>query len=151
MWSYRRLPEVCEFLTHDVLTLDEVRERIEQRLAGSGQADGRCVRGVALLVSDRMIGDAMLRTQQCPEGRPQLWIGYALHPDVWGRGIATEVVRELLSVGAELGLPVLADVYLDNVASQRVLEKAGLERIDQVRDESGRALLVYAAPSTTVT
>ncbi|MGX5358199.1 GNAT family N-acetyltransferase [Kocuria sp. KH4] len=62
----------------------------------------------------------------------QLWIGYALRREMWGRGLATEVVTELVRVGEELGLPVWAETFAGNIASQRVLEKAGLELVDEV-------------------
>jgi RimJ/RimL family protein N-acetyltransferase len=55
-------------------------------------------------------------------------IGYALHPDVHGRGLAAEAAAELLAVGfLELGLRrITADAYADNVASNRVLRRIGM-------------------------
>ena len=52
-------------------------------------------------------------------------IGYILHPEVQGRGLAGEVARELLAIAFEdLGLRrVLADAYVENVASCRVLDR----------------------------
>ena len=45
---------------------------------------------------------------------------------MWGRGVATEVATELVAIGRSLGLSVWADSFADNVASQVVLERAGL-------------------------
>ena len=57
-------------------------------------------------------------------------IGFALLPEHWGRGFATEAggfARDLARF--ELGLASLVGVTLpDNHASRRVLEKLGLER-----------------------
>jgi RimJ/RimL family protein N-acetyltransferase len=48
----------------------------------------------------------------------------------WGRGIATEVGRAILRYGfVDLGLPQIAGMAsMGNLASQRVLEKIGLDR-----------------------
>ncbi|GAB3457039.1 GNAT family protein [Kineococcus endophyticus] len=60
----------------------------------------------------------------------QAGIGYVLAPDVWGRGLATDLARGLLTAAFDvLGLRrVTAGCYADNHASARVLEKAGMRR-----------------------
>lgn len=60
----------------------------------------------------------------------QAGIGYVLAPDVWGRGLATDLARGLLTAAFDvLGLRrVTAGCFADNVASARVLEKAGMRR-----------------------
>lgn len=148
MWAYRRLPEVCAHLLHAPLAREEVITRIEGRLSGADPTPGRLVRGVAIVVDDRMVGDGMLRVQDSPGeagGNHQLWIGYALHPSVAGRGIATEVACELASVGTELGLPVWADARVENLASRRVLEKAGFREVVR-RVEGDDVLVVFTHP-----
>ncbi|HEX6360508.1 GNAT family N-acetyltransferase [Actinophytocola sp.] len=59
-------------------------------------------------------------------------LGYRLHPSAWGRGLATEGARLLVRRAfAELGVPrVAATTMAANVASRRVLEKAGLRHVD---------------------
>ena len=57
--------------------------------------------------------------------------------------MATEVATALVGVGDELGLPVWAETFAENVASQRVLEKAGLELVDEVVAE-GRLCRIFA-------
>lgn len=56
-------------------------------------------------------------------------IGYWVGEPFWGRGIATEAVRLLCQIGfEELGLVrIYAGVFPINVASMRVLEKAGFQ------------------------
>lgn len=66
-------------------------------------------------------------------GLPKNKIGevwYKLHPDHWGRGIATEALQRILSFGfRELRLHrIEAGCAVDNIASARVLEKAGMQR-----------------------
>jgi ribosomal-protein-alanine N-acetyltransferase len=48
--------------------------------------------------------------------------------DRWGRGYATESLREALRIGhGELGLErIVALAYPENAASRRVMEKAGM-------------------------
>ena len=55
-------------------------------------------------------------------------LGYRLRRAVWGRGYATEGARALIRKGfTELGARrVIATTYQDNLASRRVMEKAGL-------------------------
>lgn len=53
---------------------------------------------------------------------------WALHPDAWGRGYATEVARAALRYGFEtLGLGLIFAITLPtNVASQAVMKRIGL-------------------------
>lgn len=53
-------------------------------------------------------------------------IGYWVGRPYWGRGYATEAVRAVGKYAGDLGLgPVVANHYVDNPASGRVLQKAG--------------------------
>lgn len=75
--------------------------------------------------------------------------GYAFYEPFWGRGYATEITRACLSLGFEqLKLPSIVAVTAPaNVASQRVLLKAGLhfERHFE-RDDETLALFRCARP-----
>lgn len=57
-------------------------------------------------------------------------IAYDIHPDDWGKGIATSACRALTTWAHDIvGLHRVQASALDsNLASQRVLEKAGFER-----------------------
>ena len=56
-------------------------------------------------------------------------IGYALHPDYYNQGYATEafgaVIEHLFSKGFEV---ILAGAFEENTASMRVMEKCGMKR-----------------------
>lgn len=58
----------------------------------------------------------------------QRLVGYWLGRAYWGRGVATEALRMFLAEH-ETTRPVYAYVATHNVASVRVLEKCGFERI----------------------
>jgi ribosomal-protein-alanine N-acetyltransferase len=57
-------------------------------------------------------------------------IGYTMRRDQWGMGLGTEVARTLIQFGfVELSLHrIWATCHVENVASARVLEKAGMVR-----------------------
>jgi len=58
-------------------------------------------------------------------------LGYRLHQFAWNQGLATEGSRALINMGlAELGCErVTAEAMAVNVASRRVMEKAGLRYV----------------------
>jgi RimJ/RimL family protein N-acetyltransferase len=62
-------------------------------------------------------------------------LGYRLRQAVWGQGYATEGARALIHKGfTELGVQrVFATTYQDNLASRRVMEKAGLRLVRTYR------------------
>jgi RimJ/RimL family protein N-acetyltransferase len=62
-------------------------------------------------------------------------LGYRLRQSAWGQGYATEGVRALIHEGfAELGVRrMIASTYQDNLASRRVMEKAGLTLVRRFR------------------
>jgi [ribosomal protein S5]-alanine N-acetyltransferase len=92
-------------------------------------ADGR---GLTLAIAardlpDELIGTVSLR-RYARDRRGEL--GYWLASGVWGRGVATEATRELVDYGfRELELSrIYAQVLAGNTASERVLDKLGMQR-----------------------
>lgn len=58
---------------------------------------------------------------------PEVEIGWHLHPDVWGRGVATEAARRVLDHAREHDLAhVVAVTHPDNLPSQRVALRVGM-------------------------
>lgn len=76
--------------------------------------------------TDRLLGDVALLTSSPTTGS----IGYTMHPDSRGRGIAIESVRLVTRfVFNKLGFEsVSADTLSDNIASLRVLSQTGFVR-----------------------
>jgi ribosomal-protein-alanine N-acetyltransferase len=91
-----------------------------------------------------LIGDCGL--QPLEHHGPEVELGYDLHPETWGRGLATEAARAVMEQAfGPLGIDrVIAVVKPDHVASQRVLEKAGLHRAG-TRLAYGESMLLYEA------
>jgi len=87
----------------------------------------------AICLNDRVIGCIDLSSCE-GQGRNRhksAELGYALGTRYWGKGIATHVVKQVVKA-AFTEFPHLerlqALVFLENVASQRVLHKAGFQR-----------------------
>jgi ribosomal-protein-alanine N-acetyltransferase len=55
-------------------------------------------------------------------------IGYVIAPEYWGKGITTEAARAIIRFGFEQMelMRIQARCFVDNIASQRVMEKAGM-------------------------
>ena len=68
-------------------------------------------------------------------GPDEVELGYRLRKSAWGRGYATEGARALIRKGfTERGVQrVFATTYQDNLASRRVMEKAGLTLVRTYR------------------
>lgn len=94
--------------------------------------------------SGRLIGDCGL--QPLEHRGPEVELGYDFHPSAWGRGFATEAAREVIRQAfGPLGLEhIVAVVKPEHLASQRVLEKAGLHCAG-TRDAYGERMLLYEA------
>ena len=149
---HRSLPEVAEFLSRGPLDRAEVAERIAGDMARSQPGHPEPLLGLVIEVEGAVVGDAMIRLEPDDNGMWVAVLGYTVHPDSTGRGLATEVAEALVRLSfAHLGVAMVqADVLVPHRASQRVLEKVGLRRVAERRagsDGDGRPRLddyVYA-------
>ena len=85
-----------------------------------------------------------------PEGWPGLEVGWAIAPDLWGQGYATEGGRASVAWAFdELGVDEVISVTLpDNRASRRVMEKVGLD-YDRTQDVAGHEQVIYVTTAGT--
>ncbi|XP_061354429.1 uncharacterized protein LOC133299043 [Gastrolobium bilobum] len=87
----------------------------------------------AICLNDRAIGCASLSSYSAHDisRNKSAELGYVLGSKYWGKGIATQVVKQVVKA-AFSELPYLerleALVDVENVGSQRVLDKAGFQR-----------------------
>ena len=145
-WPYRKLASVGEWITEIPTDLAAYRATFTDpdRLASTVvvELDGRVIGDFMLRVQD---GWAQTEVKDRARGT-QAELGWVLDPGVTGQGYATEAVRELLRVCFEdLGVRrVVADCFLDNEPSWRLMERVGMRReAHLVRDalhRSGRWL-----------
>jgi RimJ/RimL family protein N-acetyltransferase len=59
----------------------------------------------------------------------RLTLGYALAPEAWGKGVATQAAAAMVDAGFTLtaSVEIYASVRVENPASRRVLEKCGFD------------------------
>ena len=78
-------------------------------------------------------------------------IGYAILKKLWGKGLATEAVKRIKDFSFyQLGVKrLVAETIPSNLASQRVLYKAGFEKIGEGPTSIGRAGLYFSAVPET--
>ncbi|MFS0880202.1 GNAT family N-acetyltransferase [Metabacillus niabensis] len=61
-------------------------------------------------------------------------LGYWLGKDYWGKGFATEAVKKIIEFGFNLSLnKICASAITRNIASKKVLKKAGLQKEGTLR------------------
>lgn len=134
-------PLVMRWIGHH--TREDVVREIEQQIKHQTSL-GWSFWGVEERATGSLIGDCGL--QPLEHRGPEVELGYDFHPRVWGRGVATEAVGAVMREAfGPLGIErVVAVVKPDHIASQRVLEKAGLH-LSGTRDAYGESLLLYDA------
>lgn len=78
--------------------------------------------------SGRLVGEFVLFLRSVEHRGGE--VGYVLHPDFWGKGLATEGARAMLEIGFEvLSMHrVIARIDARNTGSAAVLERLGMRR-----------------------
>ena len=81
------------------------------------------------------------------EGTDEVEVGYAFYRPFWGRGLASEITAACLDYArTDLGVDeIVAITSRPNLASQHVLEKAGL-RFDREFLYEGALALLFRRP-----
>ena len=140
-WRIRRLESVGRWITGAPKTLEDYRRRFEDP---EWLAKALVVELDREVIGDLMvdIGDAWAQAEVADRARGvQADLGWCVHPEVGGRGFATEAVREVLRICFEdLGLRrVTAECFAANEASWRLMERIGMRReVHTVRDSLHR-------------
>ena len=97
-----------------------VLERAERSPSGLGACSG-----------DELVGGCGFKQEQTG-----IEIGYWIGRPYWGRGYATAAAELLIKEARRRGLERLyAEVFVENPASMRVLEKAGFARIGEAEHD----------------
>jgi RimJ/RimL family protein N-acetyltransferase len=123
-------PEFLEYMP--ARTYDETAEQAE-RFARAWREDGYCQWAACDLESGRLIGRiGIIRHHDWPlSDRPVPEVGWVLHRDFWGRGLATEGGRASLDAWRE-SLPAESRLYsfttANNARSLAVMRRLGLAK-----------------------
>jgi RimJ/RimL family protein N-acetyltransferase len=130
MHAYKSREDVCRYLPHDVLSLEQVIERTRTLYATTTLEDEGQSLTLAVIerASGAMVGDVILfwRSREHRAGE----VGYAFDPAFHGRGYAVEATAAMLGLAFDgLGLHrIVGRLDARNTASARVLEKLGMRR-----------------------
>lgn len=148
--SYASDPEVVRYMDWGPNTKEETKAFIRRTL--SSQKDEprhKFTLAITLKREGSLIGGCGLNITSLKDKVG--WLGYCLNRHFWHRGYATETAEALIEFGFQkLGLHRLsATVDPNNIASQRVLEKIGMQREGHLREHrwtkgEWRDSLVYA-------
>lgn len=126
MFDYAHRADVTRYLTWsphpDVRYSREYLEYLQGRYAGGMYYDW----GVIDRSTGKMIGTCGFTSFNCTHDKAE--IGYVLHPDYWGKGLAAEAVKKILDFGFEkLRLHRIEAKFMkENDRSLRVMEKVGM-------------------------
>ena len=119
--------DVMKYITLGVpRTIDEVIEKSMPRILKSYQENSDFgIFAAYLNNSDEYIG--WFQFEKDKDFKDAIEIGWRLKKQHWGKGYATEVGTALSKKGIDMGKTIVARAMVENIASVRVMEKAGLE------------------------
>lgn len=127
--AFRNLPAVNRFMIRTSVEASKLRAELTS--LATSNTDYSCVvaRGAEVVAIAFLDVEDGTGQPGMPAGTEGV-IGYIVHPNHWGQGIATVIVPELLRAGFEsLGLRrITASCTAANTASPRALERAGMRR-----------------------
>ena len=135
IFAYQNHPGYLRFYERDAVTERQSQALTYQFILWQGeQPRSRAQLAIALAATGQVIGNVGVRREAAEE--PVADMGFELSPMHWGRGYATEAARAMVNWGfGEWGLErIHAHCVSDNLASARVLEKAGLTLEARLRD-----------------
>ena len=100
-------------------------EKLFQRFIQLSNQEDRFVRGMD--AEGKLVG--FLNDVGIEDGKIEL--GYVVHPDYWGKGYCTEGLKQAMEMLFAKGFrEVVCGAFSENAASIRVMEKAGMEKLD---------------------
>lgn len=125
--DWARLEEACRYQPWGPDTPEDTQSFVDAAVAAWD--DGRFTHAVEVDGEVKGLGELRLREHLSAE------MAYSVHPELWGRGIGTEVGRELLRIGFdELKLHrIWGTCDPRNVASSRVMRKLGMMHEGRMR------------------
>ena len=127
-----REPEIWAMIPMTEKTLEEAVADYQKTLLPGATSFGRTI-----YVDGAYVGDIWCYCMD-QEETPNAMVGYCLfEKSLWGKGIATEALGQFQQIVAEqFGLKSLGGiVYCSNVASARVLEKSGFEKMEEFQED----------------
>lgn len=120
-------PHVMKYIDKGVRDKEQVLLRLNKAIEHY-KKHGFSLGSVYQKADKKFVGRAGLIHLAYDDTQPEVELGYALLPEVWNKGYATELAQSLINWGFEhLTVNQLVGItHLENLASQRVLQKCGM-------------------------
>lgn len=132
--AYQQDPRYLRFYDRDGVTEQQAQAFVYMFILWQGeQPRSKAQLAITLADTGELIGNVGLRRDSGSD--PVADMGYELAPAHWGRGYATEAARAMIDMGfGTWGVErIHAHCVAENVASTRVLLKAGLRQEARLR------------------
>jgi aminoglycoside 6'-N-acetyltransferase len=135
MLAYRSRADVSRFLLRDPLHEDDVEAMVVKRAQQQRIAEDDDWLSLVLELDGRVVGDISLHCPTLEHGQAE--IGWVLHPEVGGRGLATEAARAVLDMAFDdIGLHrVYAQLDPRNTASKNLCLRLGMRQEAHLREQ----------------
>lgn len=127
MYAYASRPEVTQYLLWNPHESESYTRQYLQYIQSRYRAGEFYDWAIVLKEQNRMVGTCGFTRFMTDANSAE--IGYVLHPDCWGQGIAVEAARAVLRFGfVDLHLHRIEAHYMEaNLRSRRVMEKIGMQ------------------------
>jgi GrpB-like predicted nucleotidyltransferase (UPF0157 family)/GNAT superfamily N-acetyltransferase len=137
-------PDVMKYTGDDVQEKEEVKEALDFFISYYDK-HGMGFFSVFEKETGSFIGQAGLFHLLFDDTQPEIEIAYRLHKKFWGKGYATELAKAIIQWGFQhlSKDKLIASSYPENVFSQKVLTKAGLDFRGKIKLDDGTELFRY--------
>lgn len=134
--EYASDPEVVRYMPWGPNTEEDTRAFVGRAIVSQADDPRTGYEFAITLRGGRLVGGCGIHAMNATNR--SAFMGYCLSRDVWGQGFATEAAGALMAFGFEaLGLHrIAATCDVDNAASAKVLEKAGMRREAHFREDT---------------
>jgi len=143
--SLRSDPNVMKYIGDGSVHTEEQVKRFLEIAIPYYEKHGIGFCSVIEKVSGDFIGQAGLFHVGYYDEQPDIEVAYRLHKKFWGKGYATELAKALIQWGFQhLSVnKIIGAAEPENIASQKVLIKAGLDFKGKITWYDGRELFLY--------
>jgi [ribosomal protein S5]-alanine N-acetyltransferase len=113
----------------------ETRKSLEESLYSQHEIS-RTIYRLAIAITPQDTTKGILKLSRHQESIREWEVGWAMHPDEWGKGFATEAAWHLIDWAfRELNIHrVVGFCHASNAASVRVMEKLGMHQEGRLKD-----------------
>ncbi|WP_235737896.1 GNAT family N-acetyltransferase [Nocardioides alcanivorans] len=123
--DYQRIPEVARYLLVEPWTREYAEQQVVKRLRSTGLGGPDDVLALAVELDGRVIGDIAVWPTDAEARQGEL--GWVFHPEVGGRGYATEAVAAAMEHAFDAGWHrAVAQMDPRNTASAKLARRLGM-------------------------